>query len=118
MNLYSPDRPEVTTNRKALLLDGSAVPRVSVFPIEDGRVELMVFLREHTSGENYSYSAHTILMLCSDLDKFFFNYSRDPELVLEHYFHWKAQLPTPRSTPSRAPEAVVKAQIQEYLDLI
>lgn len=118
MHLYSTDRPEVTTNRKALLLDGSAVPRVSVFPIEDGRVELLVFLREYNSGESYSYSAHTALMLCSDLDKFFFNYCRDPELVLEHYFHWKAQAPKPRPVLSKVPEAIVKVQIQEYLDLI
>lgn len=90
MHLFSPQRPEASPGRKALLLDGSAIPTFTAAVTETGAVELSVLLREHTSGALFSYSHHNALLEPSELSSFFRFFYEDPEGALSTYFDWTA----------------------------
>lgn len=101
MHLYSTDRPEASPGRKALLLDGSAVPQVMIYPLDDhNRVMLSIMLREYEQGSGYSYKYYFLDMAGDDLEAFFLEYKADPEHTLELYFSW-------------IPRVIIKPKLEE-----
>ena len=110
MHLFAPERPEASPGRKALLIDGSAVPQVMVFPAEEPEypnyafVNLAVMLRNYHDGGGFSYSWREKVIRPVELGPFFILYENDPEKTLELYFGWKPQAVVnakPKAQPSR-----------------
>lgn len=113
MYLYSNERPNIVNGRKALLIDGSAVPSVSVMPLPSGLMQLTVSLREYASGELYSYAQHHVEITIGSLEIFFENYLEDPERTLAHFFKWTPQSPRYHAKPTITPEQL---SAQAYAD--
>jgi len=90
MKLFDAARPEASPGTKALLLEGSAVPHISVLPREDGTYDLSVHLRNYDANER-SYSFHTTWI--KDPTYFFDLYRNDPEAALLLVFGWTAKQP-------------------------
>ena len=111
MHLYATERPEASPGRKALLIDGSAVPQIMAMPLENGHVQLTVMLREHLSGELYSYAQHHVELTTNSLEIFFENYLEDPELTLAHWFNW-----APQPAAVHKPSAREKLEAQNYVE--
>ena len=90
MHLFAKERPEISPGQKALLLDGSAIPHITVTPLESGLFQLSTHLRNYSVNER-SYSYYTIEIDAIELGSFFGEYCRDPETTLWAYFNWRAQ---------------------------
>ena len=114
MHLYSSERPQITTDRPALLLDGSAVPHLSVMPEPSGLMAISVYLRNYSSGESYSYSLHQTRRLSAELGQFFWDYYNDPEsdigdvTSLGNHNH---------QSKDQSESSLPDPQLQSYLDL-
>lgn len=121
MELFSPDRPKLGNGLPVLLLDGSAVPMLTVMPNEDGNTaHVSVMLRNPSTNESFSYRYYETDIELAKLGMLFVNYKADPELTIEYYFGWKPQLRKEvlrHSKPDRKP-AVVSAQVQDMMDLL
>lgn len=117
MNIFAPERPEASPGRKALLLDGSAVPQLSVFPgdVAD-TVVVSVMVRDYTSGELYSYTQKQIAFAIDFLPRFVRTYAYDPETTLETYFGWRAQTPAAAKTRVAEEKATARREVQQYIN--
>jgi hypothetical protein len=118
MHLFASERPEASPGRKALLLDGSAVPQVMVFPSEKAdTITLTIFLRSYNESSGFSYSQFTVDITTNGLLKFMCSYRDDPESTLEGYFGWKPQVVVqskPKS-PNFADTAEAKRWVEDLL---
>ena len=124
MQLFDPRRPEASPGRKALLIDGSAVPLISVFPVDNTNnsgpitVELSVMVREYDSGELYSYTRKSHFIAIQHVATILLWYYDNPEAVLDNCFGWKPQVPSENMRAKREPLAPEeRQQLQAYLDL-
>lgn len=118
MHLFSPSRPRLPNGRPALLLEGSAVPVVSVVPRESGsldQIDLVLYLRnfDESAERAYSYRNKTIETL--QLYAFFADYIANPEATLLRYFDWKDQTTTTRHKAVPRPHS---STVLEALDLL
>lgn len=111
MDLYNPERPQVSKDRPALLGHGTAVPMIYVFPESDGSLAtLTVFLP--LARNDFGHFTQTIPL--GELPCFFEEYLRDPEETLEHYFGWDHTIipkPIPRLSPRPEPPLTPGSQI-------
>lgn len=108
MHLFSPDRPEVSPNQKALLIDGSAIPHFIVRHLSTGQVLVSVMLNNYDLHGGYSY--RTTIFDPWDLSEFLVAFLDDPEEMLLRYFGWKPQVrskvqpkPTVKAEPTNLP---------------
>jgi hypothetical protein len=92
MHLFAPERPEASPNRKAILLDGSAIPPILVIPQANGTIRAQVMLRCYDTHGGYRW--HHIDVSHDELSVILCLFVRDPERVLKDYFGWTAQEPT------------------------
>jgi hypothetical protein len=114
MPLYDPERPQVAPHHgiPAILVDGSAVPQISVMPQEDGKMLLscMLWNYDYNTRESYNYSYHTVEVTPDMLPGFFNAYGDNPEQTLLDYFGWKPQGHKPmRTQRNTAPKRHAKA---------
>jgi hypothetical protein len=87
MHLYSPERPEASPDRKALLRDGCAVPHLYIMPMANGLTEVSVMLRKGTDSFGW-FSVEVPDPEVGDMAR---HYRDDPEGTLASYFAWQAQ---------------------------
>lgn len=124
MNFFSPERAETSPGNKAILLDGSALPIATVYPISEANIRLSMMLRNYKGGGTFTYSQHSINLLPTELSAFFTHYIEDPEDTLLKYFGWKPQRATKLWSPNdfKKPSAAVKpepsAEDKALLDLL
>ena len=121
MHLTDPLRPVLASGHPALLIDGSAVPRLSVLPVDDLRTELVVMLRAPEAAHGYTYSQHRCLCDTAAIGALLQAYFLDPEAALEAMFGWKpqelfSQAPAPVRRRAMSDEAT--ADLAAQLDLI
>lgn len=119
MHLYDPERPQVAPHHgiPAILVDGSAVPQISVMPQEDGKMLLSCMLRnyDYNTRESYNYSYHTVEVTPDMLPGFFNAYGDNPEQTLLEYFGWRPQGIKPMRTKP-APAHTRKADTNAYVN--
>jgi hypothetical protein len=115
MHLYSPERPEASPSNPALLVDGSAVPQITVMPQADGKMLLSCMLRNYNTNESFNYSYHVVELEPAWLPTFFMDYASDPEATIKRHFGWEPQGARPMRTKPNAARATV-ADAQRYVD--
>ena len=111
MHLFSPERPEISTNVKSLLIDGSAVPNIMCRPLENGLIELSVMLRHYDDRGGYGYRHANVSL--AEVSVFFAYFVTNPENCLEAYFDWK-----PSAKPTAKTKEEVEAIYQSVEDLL
>jgi hypothetical protein len=105
MELYDPNRPRLTSNgTPKILLEGSAVPVVLVYPEDRNTARLSVFLRVLEPGADRMYRQHKTYLPFDLLGKFFKAYQENPEEVLRTYFDWQDRVPSQRQTSQEKPK--------------
>ena len=100
MHFFAPERPEASPGHKAILLDGSALPIVTVRVTEPEKVQLLLMLRNYAAGSNFTYSYHYIDLRPTEMSAFFTSYIEDPEGTIERHTGWKPQKATRAWSPS------------------
>lgn len=123
MRLSDPLRPTLPSGQQALLIDGSAVPRLSIFPEDETMVEVVVMLRAYDASHSFTYDVYRHKCARTDLGALLHAYYLDPEMTLEAVFGWKPQpiVPATRATPTSRPvvmPAELAAELQAQLDII
>lgn len=118
MHLFSAERPEASPGRKALLIDGSAIPALTIMPTIGNKVEISAHLRNYDSGESYAYSYHSIEVEMIELEGLFNWYYTDPEATLEHYFNWKPQAMTKKKAAVVVAKPLASAPLLDNSDLL
>lgn len=126
MNFFAPERPESSPGIKALLVDGSALPVVTVRVMDPERVQLLVMLRNYAAGSSFTYSYHYIDLKPTETSSFFASYIDDPEGTLERYCGWKPQAvnrswspnDTKKPQAARAPAAPPSVELEAMSDLL
>lgn len=117
MHLYAPERPYTGGNAgfPALLIDGSAVPQITVMPQPDGKMLLSCMLHNYSTGEGYNYTYHYVEVDAHALPEFFTNYALDPELTIKTVFDWTPQSVKPMRTKP-APQRRAAADAADYVN--
>lgn len=91
MHLFSSERPEVSPNQKALLVDGGAIPYFTVRFRSNGLLQLSALLRCYDDHGGYSY--HNADLSVDELRTFLTLFTANPEETLSEYFNWTAKTP-------------------------
>lgn len=89
MHMFAPERPNASPGQKALLIDGSAIPRILVTPQPNGYMCVAAMLNNYDAHGGYSWRERE--MHPFGLMTFFRAYAEDPEFALHHYFDWTPQ---------------------------
>jgi hypothetical protein len=100
MHFFALERPEASPQNKAWLLDGSALPVITVRVQGPEAVQLLLMLRNYNAGSNFTYSYHYINLKPTELNAFFTSYIDDPEGTIERYAGWKPQAASRAWSPS------------------
>lgn len=118
MHLFAPERPEIAPGAKAILTDGSAIPRVIVVPHREDTYRLLVMLHKYDKHGGYTYFHADVTTI--GISNFFASYMEDPEETLERYFGWTPHHSfAPGGTkPVAAPAAAIAAATQHLEDLL
>jgi hypothetical protein len=123
MHFFSPERAESSPGTKTILIENSALPVFTVYPIGKTTIRLRLFLRNYKENGR-SYSEHHIDLLSTEMSAFFTSYIEDPEGTLERYCGWKPQAATRLWSPSdfakapRAVKPVASTEDQALMDLL
>jgi len=122
MQLTDPLRPAFISGRPKLLLDGSAVPHLSIMPRTLTEVEIIVLLRDADAQHSFTYGQYTHVCAVSQVEPILQAYYLDPEALLRALFLWE---PKRVAAPVRAPAPVrramspdAQAELASQLDLI
>ena len=123
MQLHSPERPTLRPDVPVILVDGSPVPHLMVWPLSEATVRITVPLRNYSTGASYAYSQHHVEIAAFDLASFLAAYHDDPEATFEHYFGWtpKKHFGTNEDRPARQVPILrgpPPAAVQEAMDLL
>ena len=100
MHFFAPERPEASPTIKAWLLDGSALPVVTIRVKDPDTVQLLIMLRNYTAGSNFTYSYSYLDLRPAELNTFFASYIDDPEGTIERHTGWKPQRATKSWNPN------------------
>ena len=114
MQLFSPDRPEASPGTKALLLDGSAVPSITLAPEGDDTFGVIVNLRNYAASGR-SYSQRSITLSGSVLLTFLKDFVNDPEATLEQYYDW---MPQATEQMRQRPATQISPAMRQAMDLL
>ena len=102
MHFFAPERPEASPAVKAWLLDGSALPVVTIQVKDPETVTLLVMLRNYAAGSSFTYKYHYIELKPTEVSAFFTSYIEDPEGTIEAHTGWKPQKATRLWNPGDA----------------
>lgn len=115
MHLFAPERPEIVPGRKALLIDGSAIPHFLLRLEANGLVQLDVMLQKYDAHGGYAY--HTMQCTIETLPELLAMFRANPEEMLNEYFGW---MPKPKASPSLrlVPNTVPSPSLSTQEDLL
>lgn len=123
MTLTDPLRPVLASGHPALLIDGSAVPRFSILPVDETNVELVLMLRAYDAAHGFTYGQHRHVCPTAAVGALLHRYFLDPEATIATLFAWVPQVSSGRTTakPTQAHQpmsAEAAAALSANLDLI
>jgi len=84
MNLFSPNRPKLVNQRPTWLRNHIAIPHLELFPLEDGNLEISIWLP--IKDETFSSMRFTHILSPISLHGFIQNFINDPEETCEFIF--------------------------------
>jgi len=87
MKMFDPQRPSVSSEQKALLLEGSAIPQISLSFLGE-TVKLSVMVRDFSDTKNRTYVYRHYFCPLTTVELVLRHYLEDPELALATYFNW------------------------------